>query len=123
MKIEFVLEEKVSERFGDDVAVDAPDGLWVPTIVCDHCSETVETGYEALLLFRTDPGAERGVARAVHRDCAEPFRRERPGDWRQEGLNLLPVQIANILHPDPRVAYDLAERKWSPEPELIGVRP
>lgn len=122
MKIEFVLDEAVAEHFGGDVAEDAPDGLWVPVIFCGACSEPVKEGEEALVLFRTDPGTERGLVRVVHRgECAEAFRQARNGFWKEESLRLLPVQIANVLNADPTVVYDLAEREWSPELELIGI--
>jgi hypothetical protein len=121
MRIEFALDEAVAEHFGDDVATDAPRGVWVPMLVCEHCSETVKSGYDASLLFRTDPGPERGVVRVVHDECVEAFQEERTGRWLREGLNVFPVQLANALHPDPLVVYDLTQRPWSPEPELIGI--
>lgn len=121
MKIEFVLDERVAEHFGEDVAEDAPDGLWVPVIFCEECSDAVGEGEEALVLFRTDPGTERGLVRVVHRRCVEEFLREGTGAWKEESLRLLPVQIANVLNADPTVVYDLAEREWSPELEIIGI--
>lgn len=120
MSIRIVFEMDVAERFGEDLAEDAEDGIWCPRVYCDECGEPIHDGTAGRIQYRVDPAADQGLARFTHERCTGPFREDREGTWRDYELSRFPVHLANALQPDAKLVYDVAPRAVSLEPELVG---